>query len=110
MWLIAKTYQRLALQQKVLDEFYMRSQDFSMPPPPNNQPQTPNAIFLISAKYEKDQRLVRLIVTRGKPIQDVMGPEDKVRTGLDKLDANNLINLNAWLDPNSVVAPGDPPH
>ena len=110
MWLIAKTHQGLALQQKVLDEFYMRSQDFSMPPPPNDQPQTPNAIFLISAKYEKDQRLVRLIVTKGKPIQDVMNQQDKDRTGLGKLDANDLINLNAWLDPNIVVAPGDPPH
>ena len=110
MWLIAKTYQGLALQQKFLDEFYMRSQDFSMPPPPNNQPQTPNAIFVVSAKYEKDKKLVRLIVTRGKPIQDVMGQQDQERTGLNSLHADQLSNLNAWLDPDKVVAPGDPPH
>lgn len=76
-----------------------------MPPPPNNQPQN-NALFIVTPIYEKANKLIRLTFEKGEPIQDLMSPEDLERTGLKSLNANQLANLNAWLDPDIVVAPG----
>jgi len=93
------------LQQKFVDEFYIRSQDFFMPPPPNNQPQN-NALFVVTPIYEKAKKLIRLTFEKGDRIQDLMSPQDQQRTGLNSLNADQLANLNAWLDPDTVVAPG----
>jgi len=76
-----------------------------MQPPPNNPPQD-NALFIVTPVYEKAKKLIRLTFEKGKPIQDLMSQQDKDRTGLSGLNANQLANLNAWLDPNTMVAPG----
>jgi len=80
-----------------------------MPPPPNNPPQD-TALFIVTPVYEKDKKLIRLTFEKGKPIQDLMSPEDLERTGLKGLNASQLANLNAFLDPNTVVAPGPISH
>ena len=38
-----------------------------------------------------------------------MAEQVKQATGLNKLTGQELANLNAFLDPNKVLAPGDPP-
>jgi hypothetical protein len=76
-----------------------------MPPPPNNQPQF-NALFIVTPEYEKANKLIRLKFEKGDPIQHLMSQADQARTGLNSLSADQLANLNAWLDPDTVVAPG----
>lgn len=92
----------------------MRSQDFSMPTPPTNPPQNTvseeNALFIIRPKYDKANKQIKLIFERGKLIQDLMTDPQKVATGLKKLSDPELANLNSFLDPDKVLAPGDPPH
>ena len=73
--------------------------------PPNDPPQD-TALFIVTPKYEKANKLIRLTFEKGKPIQELMSEQDLERTGLKGLDANQLANLNAWLDPDTVVAPG----
>jgi len=91
--LIGKTYRELALQHKCLDGFHMRSQDPSMPPPPNED----NALFIV--KIGKGKKLIEQLMTN----------KEKEKTGLNKLTANELAELNAFLDPSLVVAPGNQP-
>jgi hypothetical protein len=73
----------------------MRSQDPSMPPPPNNED---DALFTITVKKGK------------KLIEELMTPAEKDKTGISSLKAEELAELNAWLDPSLVVAPGGQPH
>lgn len=48
--------------------------------------------------------IVRVKIIRGqKLIEQLMTPEDLQRTGLSKLTAQELANLNAWLDPSLGV-------
>ena len=48
--------------------------------------------------------IVRVKIIRGqKLIQQLMTPEDLQRTGLIKLTAQELANLNAWFDPSMGV-------
>jgi hypothetical protein len=113
--LISKPYQGLLLQHNFLDELCMRSQDFSMTTPPNNQPQNTvsqdQALFIVTPIYEKNQKLIRLTFERGKKlIKDLMSPEAKVACGMDKLTDTQWANLSSFLDPDKVVAPGDQPH
>lgn len=98
------------MQHNFLDVFDTQSQNFSMPPPPNVQPQTPSALFIISAKSVQGQKLIQLIFKKGKPIEDLMNDAQKQATGLKKLTDQELANLNAFLDPDKMLAPGDPPH
>ena len=93
------------MQHNFLDVFDTQSQDFSMPPPPSE-----NALFIISAKSVKGQKLIKLIFEKDKPIEDLMNDGQKQATGLKKLTPQELANLNAFLDPDKVLAPGDPPH
>jgi hypothetical protein len=92
----------------------MRSQDFSMTTPPNNQPQNTvsedKALFIIRPKYIKEKKTILLQFDKGKPIEDLMDDAQKQATGLKKLNAQELANLNSFLDPDKVVAPGDQPH
>ena len=48
-----------------------------------------DALFIVSVK----------IIRGGKLIEQLMTPEDLQRTGLSKLTAQELANLNEWLDP-----------
>jgi hypothetical protein len=80
----------------LLDAFNTRSQDFSMPPPPANDPN--KAIILATVS-----------LTTLRPIEDAMNPTEKEKTGLTKLTAGELANLNEWLDGNAVLAPGNKP-
>ena len=82
------------MQHKVLDGFHMRSQDLSMPPPPNNED---DALFIITVK--KGTKL----------IEQLMNGDEKKKTGLIKLTPQELAELNAFIDPGLVVAPGNKP-
>jgi hypothetical protein len=62
-----------------------------MPPPPNNED---DALFII--KIEKANTL----------IEQLMDDNEKQKTGLSKLTAEELAELNAWFDSSLVVAPG----
>jgi hypothetical protein len=86
--LTSKKYQGLAVQDKFLDGFYVRSQDFAMA---NNED---NALFIV--KIEKGKTL----------IEQLMTDDEKKKTGLSKLTPQELAELNAFLDPSLVVAPG----
>lgn len=85
-----------------------------MPTPPTNPPPNTvtkdNALFIITPKYDQANKLIRLIFERGKLIQDLMNDQQKQATGLKKLNDQDLANLNTFLDPDKVLAPGDPPH
>ena len=48
-----------------------------------------DALFIVSVK----------IIRGGKLIEQLMTPKDLQRTGLNKLTAQELANLNEWLDP-----------
>lgn len=48
-----------------------------------------DALFIVSVK----------IIRGGKLIEQLMTSEDLQRTGLNKLTAQELANLNEWLDP-----------
>jgi hypothetical protein len=54
--------------------------------------------------------IVRVSIERGKLIEELMTDEVKQATGLSKLTAQELANLNSWLDPDKVLAPGEQPH
>ncbi len=41
-----------------------------------------------------------------KPIEQLMNDKEKQKSGLTKLSAEELANLNEWLDENTVLAPG----
>jgi hypothetical protein len=80
----------------------------------NNQPQNTvaeeNALFIVGPKYVKAKKTIELIFTKGKNIEQLMTDPVKQATGLSKLTDQELANLNSFLDPNKVLAPGDPPH
>ena len=48
--------------------------------------------------------IVTVRIERGKLIEELMSPEAKQATGLNKLTDQELANLNSWLDPDKVVA------
>lgn len=50
---------------------------------------------------------VNLIKVRN--IEDAMTDPEKTKTGVASLKAEELANLNQWLDSNAVLAPGDKP-
>jgi predicted lactoylglutathione lyase len=86
------------LQHNFLDLGYTRSQDFSMP-----QPKTltkDDVLFTVTVQKERTKKL----------IQDLMTEQEKQDTGLASLNAQQLANLNRWLDPDKVLAPGGQPH
>jgi len=65
-----------------------------MPPPPNNED---DALFIITVKKGK------------KLIEELMTDDEKKKTGVSRLEAGELAQLNAWLDPSLRVAPGNQP-
>jgi hypothetical protein len=89
------------LQQNLLDVFHTRREDFSMPPPPNE-----DALFIIRPKYEKATKTIELVFEKGKPIDQLMSAKAKKRLGLTNLTEQQWADFNAWLDPDKVVAPG----
>jgi hypothetical protein len=44
-------------------------------------------------------------IEKGKPIEDLMNDKEKQLTGLAKLSAKELANLNEWLAPDKVLVP-----
>ena len=101
------------MQDNCLDEFYTRSQDSFMPPPPNkeheevkkkDQPQKTltedDALFIATVKIERGKKL----------IEQLMSEQDLKDTGIGRLTGPEKANLNAWLDPDKVLAPGGQPH
>ena len=46
---------------------------------------------------------VRVSLKRNKLIEEVMTDEVKQATGLSKLTAQELANLNSWLDPDKIL-------
>ena len=111
--LISKRNKGSHCNPNFLDEFYMPSQDFPMTPPPNNQPQSPvteNALFVIRVKYDKANKLIHLIFDKGIPIKQFMSQAAKDQIGLSHLTDQQWANFDSFLDPDKVLAPGDPPH
>ena len=53
--------------------------------------------------------VVRVSVERSKLIEELMSPEAKQATGLNKLTEQELANLNSWLDPEKMLAADPPP-
>jgi hypothetical protein len=51
--------------------------------------------------------IVTVHIERGKPIEDLMNDKEKQLTGLAKLTAQELANLNEWLDIDKVQFPLD---
>jgi hypothetical protein len=76
-----------------------------MPPPP-----TENALFIIRPKYKKAAKTITLIFDRGTPIKQFMSSAAKLKLGLNNLTDQQWADFDAFLDPNKVLAPGDPPH
>jgi hypothetical protein len=56
---------------------------------PRKTPTEQDALFIVSVK----------VIRGGKLIEQLMSPQDLQRTGLNKLTAQELANLNQWLDP-----------
>jgi hypothetical protein len=84
----------------------MRSRDFSMPPLREKKQEEINRKDQPRKTRTGDDALfiVRVKIIRGqKLIEQLMTPEDLQRTGLSKLTAQELANLNAWLDPSLGV-------
>jgi hypothetical protein len=48
--------------------------------------------------------IVRVSMKRSKLIEELMTDEVKQATGLNKLTAQELANLNSWLDPDKLLA------
>jgi hypothetical protein len=76
-----------------------------MPPPPAE-----NALFIIRPKYQKAAKTITLVFNRGKPIKEFMSQAEKDHLGLHNLTDQQWADFDAFLDPNKVLAPGDPPH
>jgi hypothetical protein len=53
---------------------------------------------------------VKVSIKKDKLIEQLMDEKEKQATGLAHLKPQELVNLNAWLDTNAVLAPGDQPH
>ena len=64
-----------------------RSKNVNMKDQLQNSPSKADALFL-----------VRVRIKKVKAIEQLMNDKDKERTGLAKLSAKELANLNAWLD------------
>jgi hypothetical protein len=78
-----------------------------MPPPPITEDE---ALFIVRVAYLKDEKLIQLTFEKGKLIEQLMTENDLNDTGVKRLTDAERAKLNAWLDPDKVVAPGDPPH
>jgi hypothetical protein len=61
-----------------------------------NQPRT-----TVTKDYGLFIATIRL--SKGKLIEELMSDEAKLATGLNKLTAQELANLNSWLDPDKVT-------
>jgi hypothetical protein len=91
------------LQHNSLDVFRMRLHDFSMPPPPISED---NALFVIKLTFG-DDRAIKVEVKKGKKrIDALMSAQAKQATGIGSLSEQQLANLDSFLDPDKVVAPG----
>ena len=53
-----------------------------------------------------NSKFVSRVRIKYAPIEKVMNDLDKKRTGLSKLNAEQLAALNEWLDKNEVLSPG----
>ena len=60
-----------------------------------------------TSKQDYGVFVVTVRVEKGKPIEQLMNDREKQITGLGRLTAQELANLNAWLDIDKVLAPGD---
>jgi hypothetical protein len=92
------------VQHNCLDEFYARSQDFSMPP--NKEPEKSAGNFLYIATAKTKGHKTTITITRGKLIEQLMSKQDLKDTGVGDLKAEQKAALNAFLDPSLVLAPG----
>jgi len=74
-----------------------------MPPPPISED---NALFVVKLAFG-DQRAIKVHVKKGKKrIDALMSDEAKQKTGIGSLSEQQLTDLDTWLDPDKVVAPG----
>ncbi len=73
-----------------------------MPPPPT----TDEALFIVRVAFLREEKLIQLTFERGKLIEELMTPNDLEDTGVGSLTDPQRAKLNAWLDPDKVIAPG----
>jgi hypothetical protein len=78
-----------------------------MPTPPVKEEE---ALFIVRVVFLREEKLIQLTFERGKLIEQLMTPNDLHDTGVGSLTDQQRAKLNAWLDPDKRVAPGDPPH
>jgi hypothetical protein len=91
----------------------MRTQDFSMPPLPDKEPEEMNkkdqpkrirteadALFIMRVSLIWDEKLIQLTFERGnKLIEQLMTDDELNNTGVGSLTDEQKAELNAWLDP-----------
>ena len=69
-----------------------------------------DALFIMRVSLISDEKLIQLTFEKGKLIEQLMTDDELEDTGVGSLTDRQKAELNAWLDPDKVVAPGDPPH
>jgi hypothetical protein len=74
-----------------------------MPPPPTAEDE---ALFIVRVEFLREEKLIQLTFERGKLIEELMTPNDLHDTGVGGLTDSQRAKLNAWLDPDKVIAPG----
>ena len=79
-----------------MTSFARASQDTSMKIQPVDTPAERKPLVLVAVTINK--------------IEEVMNQTEKEKTGIIKLNAQELKNLNDFLDNNTVLAPGGKPH
>ena len=67
------------------------------------------ALFIIRVDFLRDEKLIQLTFEKGKNIEQLMTPDELKDTGVGGLTDEQKAELNAWLDPDKRVAPGDQP-
>jgi hypothetical protein len=73
-----------------------------MPPPPSED----DALFVVRLTIG-DDKAIRVKVKKGKKrIDALMSAQAKQATGIGSLTEAQLANLDSFLDPDKVVAPG----
>ena len=77
-----------------------------MPTPPVKEE---DALFIVRVAFIRDEKLIQLTFEKGKLIEQLMTPDELKDTGVKGLTDEQRAELNAWLDPDKRVAPGDQP-
>ena len=64
------------------------------------------ALFIVEVAFIREEKLIQLTFKKGKLIEQLMTENDLKDTGVGNLSDQQKAKLNAWLDPDKVIAPG----